>query len=56
MFASKRLTYKKRQEDISVTNNLFMNFIIDPWRLSLVIIRRIISIGSACGGKRPDDI
>ena len=56
MFASKKLIDKEGQEVISVTNNLFMNFIFDPCRNAIVSSRCFIFVKSACRGTRQNDI
>jgi hypothetical protein len=50
MFASRRLSDKMKQDVISITNNLFMSFVVYPWKSVFVHSSHIIFIESACGG------
>jgi hypothetical protein len=56
MFASKKLIDKEGQEIISVTNNLFMNFIFDPCRNAFISSRFFIFVNSSCRRTRQNDI
>jgi len=56
MFTAKILFNKKKQEVISVANNLFTYFVVHPLRRLFIHGRHIIFIQSILEGTRRDDI